>query len=105
MAGSEIDISPRLDEAPPPVAVAVNVIPWGHDVCLLGASDDPSCWPDERLPVRGGHIFFGSSPSFTAVSGASAPDAPSARLYSQRNTILPLSAGHHRRLERPPRAV
>jgi hypothetical protein len=102
VAATGDDVSPRVEElAPPPLPVA----PVGHDVCILGSSGDASCWPDERLPVQSGHLFFASFQSFTVASGAPPPGAPSARLYRHRSESSPLSSGHERRLERPPRAV
>lgn len=94
------DTSPRLDDERP-----APVLPFGHDVCIAGVSDDPACWPTDRLPARGGHIHLGSSQSFMAVPTVPLPRGPSAGLFRDPAATMALDDGHQRRLERPPRAV
>jgi hypothetical protein len=95
------EISPPADDD----RAAVPLMPIRADVCIAGASDDPSCWPSERLPVRGGHLFFGSSQLFGILASITLPAGPSPGRLLDTASILPLAEGHERRLERPPRVV
>jgi hypothetical protein len=99
----EVDEATSPAAEPRPEVRAEDAAPLDHRVCLPGVVGDAGCWPDDRVPEPGRR----SPASFDAAYLLRASQ-PLSRPAAQPGPGLDepereLSAGHARRIERPPR--